>query len=357
MIKVPALEHMWKLVVLVGAVVVNRGFWVILGDARRMGLVVQAWREEGPHTTVLGKVRAHLCTARWLGPLKPDCPRDPLMQCGVTNSMGWRGTLSYLLNLKARLACLEEQAVQAQLEHNAFVLWFMLALCCLVAVVVCGVILMVRWCRARPSVVLPGGAGDSDVWYPPHVEVLQDSTTQPKRDHHRIFQRMQRLKLALQGDLPKIKGAKAPCIDTLVQKVRRDPLFRNLRKAMHKTPLSHDKQDTKAKKVSVRKLKRVFQRGGGSLGDSRSQAAHTKPGQASSSLVQLSLAVPSRLQEWLILPENGLLDHLTSRHSVQVLQAAPRDILYIKGTLDNVTECSRELLFMLDVWFKMEQEQ
>ena len=99
---------------------------------------------------------------------------------------------------------------------------------------------------------------------------------------------------------------------------------------MLKTPSLHNEQDTKVKKVSMKKLKEVFQPGGDDLEDSSSQAAPTQPeGQDSnsssnSSLVQLSLPVPSRLQEWLAVPENGFLDDLTTRHSVQVLQDAPR---------------------------------
>ena len=349
MSKVPSLKCVCVLVgLVVAAVLVNTAFLGVVGDARKVGVIVQAWRDGGPHTTVMGKVRAYLCTAWWLGPFKPPCPTDPLVQCGVHGSLGWRATLSYVLNPKARLACLEEQVVQAQLEHNAFVLWFVVALCCLVAIVVCGAVLMVSWCLVLLD-------GDGDLWYPADGEVSQDSTTQPKKN--RTLKRIQRLKLALQGDLSKVRGAKAPCIDTLVQKVRRDPLFRSLRRAMLKTPLLHSEQDTKVRKVSVKKLKQVFQRSEGGLGDSSSQAAApTEPErQANSTSVQLSLHVPSRLQEWLGVSENGFLNHLTSRHSVQVLQDAPNDTLHIRGALDNVAECSREVLFMLDVWLKMEQ--
>ena len=98
----------------------------------KVGVVVQAWRDLGPHTTLLGKMRARLCTAWWLGPLRPECPRDPVVVCAVE---GWRTTLSMLLPIKSPLPCLEEEVQQAWQDHYAFALVLLVSVCLVVMVV------------------------------------------------------------------------------------------------------------------------------------------------------------------------------------------------------------------------------
>ena len=118
-----------------GLMMMSRALWGVVEDAHKLGETVKKWRSTGPHTTLLGKVREHMSSAWWLGPLKVGSPRDPMEDCGITANPGWRDVLTIMFDLKARLACLEEKVKLAEEEHNAFVTKFLLAVCYMVFVV------------------------------------------------------------------------------------------------------------------------------------------------------------------------------------------------------------------------------
>ena len=132
------LQYVWALVLVAAAaaaaMLLSPAVWGVVHHRHKVSVVVQAWREAGPHTSLLGQVRARLCTAWWLGPLRPSCPKDPLVRCGVTEEVGWRGTLALVMGVKSPLSCLEEQQHHAWQEHYAFVLVFLVGVCCVVVV-------------------------------------------------------------------------------------------------------------------------------------------------------------------------------------------------------------------------------
>lgn len=78
----------------------------------RLEELLQGWAADGPHTTVVGRCRARLGAFTWLGPLRPDAPRDPLTECGMPPAGGgWWTTWS-------RVACLEDRMAEARAEHT-----------------------------------------------------------------------------------------------------------------------------------------------------------------------------------------------------------------------------------------------
>ena len=127
--------------VVMGLVVVVVSVWDVMLDAHKMSSVVNTWMSEGPHTSLMGKVREHLAAAWWLGPLKVSSAREPLVECGVSVGGGWRDVLPLMVGLKARLACLESHIQLAQEEHETFITKFVVTVCCLVLVSVLGTLL------------------------------------------------------------------------------------------------------------------------------------------------------------------------------------------------------------------------
>ena len=125
----------------------SRTLWGVVEDAHKLGEAVRRWRSTGPHTTLLGKVREHMSSAWWLGPLKVGSPRDPMQDCGITADPCWRNILTMIFDLEARLACMEEKVQLAEKEHNEFVTKFLLAVCYMVFVIRCGAALARRRTR------------------------------------------------------------------------------------------------------------------------------------------------------------------------------------------------------------------
>ncbi len=73
------------------AFMVHRHLTTVARDNRLLEDMVWGWQAAGPHTTVTGRLRAHLAAAWWLGPLQLATPRDPLLECGRPFVGGWRG--------------------------------------------------------------------------------------------------------------------------------------------------------------------------------------------------------------------------------------------------------------------------
>lgn len=76
--------------------------------------LLQAWESDNPHTTVMGRLRALLAALTWLGPLRPDAPRDPLRECGMGPACDGCWTM------RGRLPCLEDRMAEARADHNQF---------------------------------------------------------------------------------------------------------------------------------------------------------------------------------------------------------------------------------------------
>lgn len=82
--------------------------------------VVKAWEEHGLHATAMWRVREHLSRQWWLGPLRPNPPRDPVkdyVNRGV--AIGW------ILMLRPHetrqvLSHLEDHIRRAKADHEAF---------------------------------------------------------------------------------------------------------------------------------------------------------------------------------------------------------------------------------------------
>ncbi|KAG0706839.1 hypothetical protein GWK47_024285 [Chionoecetes opilio] len=134
--------HYFRLAVVlvmgVGITLVLRGFVL---EADKLRQVMRAWRDAGPHTTVLGKVRRHLAVS-WLA-----SPRDPLAECGFPLGDSWGEVLPMVVGSKERLACLERQVQKAEQEHKTFVFWFVLIVYVAVVVVFVALVAGCSWAR------------------------------------------------------------------------------------------------------------------------------------------------------------------------------------------------------------------
>ena len=124
--------------------------------ARMLWQTAAAWQQEGPHTTPLGKLREHLASCRWLGPLRPDPALNPLEKCGVEPDLGWRVLLRRLGSCERRLACLQEHIRLANKEH----MWFSMKVTALVVVVGTALVTVVllqcvSWWRRRTPADTP----------------------------------------------------------------------------------------------------------------------------------------------------------------------------------------------------------
>ncbi|XP_050698813.1 uncharacterized protein LOC126986594 [Eriocheir sinensis] len=115
--------------------------WSLLLHSWRLQQAVQEWRDGGPHTTLVGRLRERLAAAGWLAP-----PRDPLLECGVPLGGGWTETLQRLYGADSYLFCLEREVEQAQQEHLAFRANLLLAAACAASVTVLAALLAVCGC-------------------------------------------------------------------------------------------------------------------------------------------------------------------------------------------------------------------
>lgn len=123
-------------------VIVGVGISVLFGshlkeaseNVWRVSGVLQAWEDEGLHTTAMWRVREHLSRQWWLGPLRPNPPQDP-----VKDYVGRAGTTGWILMLRPRetrqlLSRLEDHIRRAKEEHEAFrknIMWFIVFYVCL----------------------------------------------------------------------------------------------------------------------------------------------------------------------------------------------------------------------------------
>ncbi|XP_050698812.1 fibrous sheath CABYR-binding protein-like isoform X2 [Eriocheir sinensis] len=115
--------------------------WSLLLHSWRLQQAVQEWRDGGPHTTLVGRLRERLAAAGWLAP-----PRDPLLECGVPLGGGWTETLQRLYGADSYLFCLEREVEQAQQEHLAFRANLLLAAACAASVTVLAALMAVCGC-------------------------------------------------------------------------------------------------------------------------------------------------------------------------------------------------------------------
>ena len=80
--------------------------WTALHTSKRLQETLQIWQVEAPHTSCLGQLRQVLAGLGWLGPLKPDPPRNPLNICGVYGKITFWNAFWRLKEAKERLQCL-----------------------------------------------------------------------------------------------------------------------------------------------------------------------------------------------------------------------------------------------------------
>ena len=91
------------------------------GTRVRLGALEEAWETEGPLATLEGRLRARLAALTWLGPLRPDPPRDPFLECGLAHTSGsWWSGLLRLTAARRRLDCLEQHMAEARAHHALF---------------------------------------------------------------------------------------------------------------------------------------------------------------------------------------------------------------------------------------------
>ncbi|KAK8399468.1 hypothetical protein O3P69_003510 [Scylla paramamosain] len=149
--------------------------WTVALEWRTLREAVQAWREEGPHATRLGRLRQGLAAAWWLGPLRPRPALDPLQECGIPADDDWQEVFGMMTKTRQALRCLEEQTAKADEEQEAFSRTLLVALCSLASTVALLVLLgLLCPCRGRrraqhvhePSVTLAEQDGKRDTHEP-----------------------------------------------------------------------------------------------------------------------------------------------------------------------------------------------
>lgn len=104
-------------------------FFVILGCCPilwstmwrvRIDNILEEWKTNGPHNTMVGKLWSGLAVAGWLGPLRPRPPRDPLHDCGILDGK--------LVPTRRLENCLKKQIVTALQEHKDLAKKFLLTM-------------------------------------------------------------------------------------------------------------------------------------------------------------------------------------------------------------------------------------
>ncbi len=314
---------------------ITPSLWGVVMDARTLGLVVEAWQRAGPHTTPMGKVREWLATAWWLGPLRPAPLRDPLSECGIPVT-DWRELVALVVNIKARLACVQEQILLAEQEHEDFYTRVVVAACCLVAVPLCGALLMGCSCillflplrRHQPleeTKDLQTYKGHTE----DHLKLIQYKLV--KRKLRKLLKQhcpLKRHVLLVMFDwltevqLPLDTGGDSRVPVTLL--------------ALGTLPLALQEEAH----IQQRGQLRVRP-----VEDSAAPVEHTAAQEAGNEeaerLVRHSIVVPPRFRHWLAGAGEWHLRYLARHHCVMVCHTwdAPRGKLHIKGPKKHVLEC------------------
>ena len=294
------------LMVLVTVMMIQPALWGV--GAHKLMRLVHDWRCAGLHTTLMGKVRELLSTAWWLGPLKVGSPRDPLKECGISATLGWREMLPLMLDLNTRIACLEEQVLMANKEHEEFVFKFVLAVCCLVFVCVFGV-LLARWTWARFTL----------------ARETQSSLVVAKINPHNYDDHVSVEDYILER-----------CIIVLVyEMMTSDGLI--IRKGKYVQFANHISNDTHVSSTVLALPKVVSQKEGN---DDKN----------ATSVVRRSLYVLSRFRDRLWGPEETHLTNLRDWYNVEVFTDTKRGKLHIKGSKDNVLKGYAAVRNLLAAW-------
>ena len=306
-------------VVSVTVMVIHPALWGVVPDAHKLGRLVYDWRCAGPHTTVMGKVRERLSTAWWLGPLKVDSAKDPLKECGIPAALGWREVLPLLMDLKARVACMDEQVLMADKEHQEFMFKFVLVACCLVLVVVFGV-LLARWTWARFTL----------------ARETQSSLIVAKIDTHTY------------DDLVRLEDYTLErCILVVYEMMTSDGLI--IRKGKYVQFADNVSNGTLLALPSV---------GGANTQSSEKKVVTVSvvvpqkedDNKDATSVLRRSLLVPSRFRDRLWGSGKTHLPNLRDRYNVEVFTDAKRGKLHIKGNKNYVLECYAAVKDLLAEW-------
>ena len=72
------------------------------------------------HTTTTWFVQEYLASLWWLGPLRPNSPKDLLQECGIHHHMAWWTFLVQPYKTRQVLKCLQHHITTAQQNHHAF---------------------------------------------------------------------------------------------------------------------------------------------------------------------------------------------------------------------------------------------
>ena len=293
-------------ILLVTVLVIHPALWGVVHDTHKLVRLVHEWQCAGAHTSLMGKVREFLSTAWWLGPLKVDSPRDPMKECGIPASLGWREMLPMIFDLKARVACLEEQVIMADKEHKEFMLKFVLAVCCLMFVCVFGV-LLARWTWARFT--LAREAQSSLVM----AKINTQNYDELERLQDYVLER---------------------CILVVVyEMMTSDGLIIRKGKYVQFANISNDKHvsDTPLALPSVKRNDKD-----------------------ATSVVRRSLNVPSRFRDRLWGSEEIHLTKMRDKYNVDVFPDAKRGRLHIKGSKNNVLQGYAAVKDLLAEWRTLE---
>ena len=312
------------MMVLVAVVVMTTFLQGVVEDARELEVLVKVWRDAGPHTTFMGKVREYLASAWWLGPLKVAPARDPLAECGVPVDIRWRDVVPLLLGLKERLACMHRHTRLADDEHRTFVVMVLLSVGSLVVVGVCGALVVARCCWLRKTARL--GKADAG-----NAVTLRKTETCDK--------------LVKLENVPVVR-----CIVYVMYNVmtRRDLM-------QGKVGSGHLPVDSRGVDHVTGKLLALPPPPPVTVDDvARRAPAHgpdlkgnTPP---KADVVRRSLLVPRRFREKLEGPEECFLHYLRGHYTVDVFSDPKRGKLHIKGAKANVMECYTAVRALLAVW-------
>ncbi len=319
----------------VAVALITSSLWGVVMDARKLGLLVEAWQRAGPHTTPVGKVREWLATAWWLGPLKPAPPRDPLSECGILVT-DWRELMALVVNMKASLACVQEQILLAEQEHDDFYTSLVVAACCLVAVPLCGALLIGCSCVLS---LLPRRHHQS-------LEETKDLQTytghtedQLKLIHYKLVRR--KLKKLLRQHCPLKRHVLLVMFDWLTEVQLspdtggdgRVPVPLLSREAVP-LALQEDARVEQGGQLSVPHVEDP-------AAPVEDTAAQEAGGEEAHSLVRRSIVVPPRFRHRLAGAGECHLRYLARHYCVLVCHTwdAPRGKLHIRGPKKRVLEC------------------
>ena len=307
----------------VAVMMMNSALWGVVPDAHKLGRLVNEWQCTGPHTTLMGKMREFLSIAWWLGPLKVGSARDPLKECGIPAALGWREVLPILLDLKARLACLEEQVLMADKEHEEFVLKMLLVVCCLVFVIVFGV-LLARWTWTRFTL----------------ARETQSSLVVTKikaRNHDELeYYTLERRIIVMVYEMMTSDGL-------IIRKGKYVQFANDVSNEKHISGTflalpSVEGTNTQSLKKEVVTVSVVVPEMEGD------------DDKAATSVVRRSVHVPSRLRGRLWGHEETHLTNLRDRYNVEMFTDPKRGKLHIKGSKANVLECYAVVRDLLAEW-------